>query len=421
MKPIDTFIERQPILAARYLIIAALAVGTACGGANSPAGTEGSSSSLQVSGSNRQDSLAALLQADITAIHRAGVIGVHGQLRDDNVISNARAGEALLGSGIPVPFDSRFRMGSDTKTFVAVVMLQLVDEGKVSLDDTVDRWLPGVVSGNGNDGKRITIRQLLQHTSGVWSYTYDLFITFTVEDFRRMQFQHVSPEQLVAIAMSHPPSFAPGTSWGYSNTNYVLAGMIIKKVTGRDWSEEVRARILVPLRMFSTFDPGDWPDLPAPHADGYHLFTDGTLLDTTVLNHSWADAAGALITTTDDLARFWQALQSGKLLGPARMADMHATVPAPDLAQEIPGARYGLGILSATTSCGGIYWAHYGDTIGFSTRNAVSEDGRRVVVVSDNRTSDLEAEALQVFAADLKLLDDIMCAGPVDAAVAATL
>jgi len=356
--------------------------------------------------------LAARLQADVDTNHRDGVVGVLAQVRTDNVVVNARAGEARLGAGVPVAFDSRFRMGSNTKTFVAVVVLQLVGEGKLGLDDTVERWLPGVVAGNGNDGAQITIRQLLQHTSGIWNYTADLLGTYTADDYRRTRFDHVSPDELVAIAMSHPPNFAPGTSWSYSNTNYVLAGMVIQKVTGRDWTAEVRDRIIQPLQLSATFDPGDWPGLPAPHAEGYHQFADsGPLVDVTLLNHTWAGAAGSLVTTVDDLTRFWRALQSGRLLAPAQMADLHTTVPAPELAEVIPGLRYGLGILSVPTSCGGLYWAHFGDTFGFSTRNAVSEDGARAVVLSDTTTSDVSDSALQVITDDLKLLDDVMCAG----------
>jgi D-alanyl-D-alanine carboxypeptidase len=131
-------------------------------------------------------------------------------------------------------------------------------------------------------------------------------------------------------------------------------------------------------------------------------------VDVTLLNHTWADAAGALVTTAGDLARFWHALQAGELLGTAEMEAMHTTVPAPELAKFIPDARYGLGLLSATTSCGGIYWAHFGDTEGYSTRNAVSEHGERVVIASNNTTFDTDA-ALVVIKDDVQLLDDVMC------------
>lgn len=359
------------------------------------------------------DTLATMLQADVDAVHRAGVVGVMARVyAGSQPRARARAGESQLNSGILVAYDGYFRMGSNTKTFVAVVMLQLVGEGKASLDDTVERWLPGVVAGHGNDGRSVTIRQLLQHTSGIFNYTSELLNPFTVDDYYEKRFEHTTPESLVAVAMAHAPDFAPGSDWSYSNTNYILLGMVIERITGSSWSDEVERRIVWPLRLDSTFDPHDWPDLPPVHATGYHAFSENTpLVDVTLFNHSWAGAAGALITTADDLARFWHALQAGELLGPAEMKAMHTTVPAPALAMLLPGARYGLGILRAETSCGRTYWAHYGDTEGYSTRNAVSEDGERVVIASNNTTFDTAA-AEQVIKSDLQLLDDAICETP---------
>jgi D-alanyl-D-alanine carboxypeptidase len=365
-----------------------------------------------VAGHARGNPLQARLQDGLDALFGHGMVGTVGEVSDGRDRIVARSGVARVGRPEPVAFDSRFRMGSNTKTFVAVVMLQLVEDGKIRLDDSVDHWLPGVVSGNGNDGRRVTVRNLLQHTSGIFDYTEALLASFSLADYRRMRFQHVDPEQLVAMAMAHAPRFAPDAGWSYSNTNYLLAGMIIKKVTGHAWSSEVRTRILAPLGMSQTLDPGDWPDLPAPHADGYQTFTDdGPLVDVTLFNHTLADAAGALVTTTRDLTRFWRALQSGKLLGRAAMAEMHSTVDATELQAAIPGLRYGLGILWVPTSCGGGYWGHLGDTFGFSTRNGVSEDGTRAVVVSQNTTPWSGAATLQFLDDDLQLVDQVMCVG----------
>jgi D-alanyl-D-alanine carboxypeptidase len=183
--------------------------------------------------------------------------------------------------------------------------------------------------------------------------------------------------------MSHPPLFAPGTAFDYSNTNYILAGMVIKKVTGRSWDQEVRSRILTPLGLRRTANPGDRPYLPSPHSRGYKQFAPGEpLVDTTVLNSTWGDASGGLETTAPDLTRFWQALQGGELLRPAQMAQMHRTVLATTFQDIAPGGRYGLGIMWLPLSCGGGYWAHYGDVPGYITGNGVSDDGRRSVVVS---------------------------------------
>src|SRR5204863_2019463 len=145
---------------------------------------------------------------------------------------------------------------------------QLVGEKKLTLEDTVDRWLPGVVSGNGNDGRKITVRQLLQHTSGLTDYLTGMPWLFSQEGFEQHRFDSVDPEQAAALAMTFPPQFAPGAKWDYSNTNYLLAGMIIKAVTGHDWRIEVRNRIIVPLHLRHTYLPGNNPDIPGPHAVG---------------------------------------------------------------------------------------------------------------------------------------------------------
>jgi len=380
--------------------------------------TESSSDGLVAAASARTASptgaLRTALQGGLDKLHADGVVGDVGRVIDGCASIAASSGVARLGGKQPVALNSQFRMGSNTKTFVAVVMLQLVDEGRVRLDDPIDRWLPGVVAGNGNDGTKITIRNLLQHTSGLYNYTGDLFAVFGIEDYYATRFHHYEPEQLVAIAVSHPPNFAPGTAWSYSNTNYIVAGMIIKKVTRHDWSSEVRARILAPLHLDHTFDPGDAPDLPAPHAEGYSALEAGKpLVDVTLSNLTAAGAAGSLITTTEDLTRFWRALQAGELLSPARMADMHTTVPATELEGVIPGARDGLGIFWTPTRCGG-YWTHLGDTFGFSTRSGVSEDGSRAVVVSQSTTIDNGedfAVAKQLLDDDLATIENVMCAG----------
>jgi D-alanyl-D-alanine carboxypeptidase len=360
----------------------------------------------------RQDSAVnARFQDNLDALHAAGIVGVLGQLDVGHRRFVARSGTARIDAARPVPKDARFRIGSNTKTFVAVVILQLVGEGRIGLDDTVERWLPGVVAGHGNDATRITIRHLLQHTSGIHNYTQDLLSDFTAEDYLEARFRHVAPEELVAIAMQHPPDFAPGTAWSYSNTNYILAGMIIKQVTGRDWRTEVHRRILAPLRLEDTSEPADRPGLPGPHASGYEQFVpDGALTDVTLMNHTWADAAGSMISTTSDLSRFWRALQRGQLLRPAQLAEMRRTVPATELEEVWPGVRYGLGIIEAPTSCGERLWSHFGDTLGYSTRNAVSDDGDRVATVS--LSTQLAGEAgFNVLVQNLQLLDDAMCAG----------
>ncbi|MFC0599246.1 serine hydrolase domain-containing protein [Streptomyces palmae] len=349
----------------------------------------------------------------------AGYVSVSVELRQGRRTWYAQAGEAELGTGRPVPRHTSFRAASVTKTFVATVLLQLAAEGRVSLDDTVDHWLPGLVSGNGNDGRRITLRNLLQHTSGLHNYRYAEDVGNTAADFERTRFDHVGPEQLIAGALRHQPDFPPADpadeepDWHYSNSGYVLAGMIIERATGRSWSQEVRDRIVRPLRLTDTYDPGDDASLRAPHAHSYYRFPGSTgWTDTTVLNISRADAAGALVSSARDLDTFFTALLGGRLLPAAQLAEMRRTVSLPEEYDQIaPGLRYGLGLMRQPLSCGGFRWGHTGDSDGGTIRTGLTSDGRRSVVVSASGGSEDEAETLRAERAVQRLVDQALC-GP---------
>jgi len=366
----------------------------------------GSSAFAAQPGAGRPASGVDRLQVAVDDLHKLGITGVQGFTRVGNHTTTARSGVANIETSSPVPVNGHFRMGSDTKTFVAVTLLQLVGEKRLSLEDPVDRWLPGVVSGNGNDGSKITVRQLLQHTSGIPDYADYVALTQSPKGFRAHRFDHYDAQDLVALAMKHPSLFAPGTRWSYSNTNYVLAGMIINKVTGHSWAQEVRARILLPLKLRQTYFPGDNPTIRGPHTEGYNQFApEGSLVDTTDFNPTIADAAGALVSTPTDVARFWQALQSGRLLAPAQLAQMHQTIPAPEIADALPGARYGLGIYRVDDSCGG-YWTHPGNVPGMTTLNGVSPDGKRSVVLVLNTAL---ANPLTVYRRANQFIDETLC------------
>jgi D-alanyl-D-alanine carboxypeptidase len=349
-------------------------------------------------------------------LKEGGFVGVTVRVRDGNRTIHARAGEAELDTGRPVPYGANLRVGSVTKAFVATVVLQLVAEGRLSLDDTVERWLPGVVSGNGNDGGRITVRNLLQHTSGVYNYTRDrdLFpAVYSAQGYHRHRFRHYTAEELVAASVRHPPDLPPGTAHRYSNTNYVLAGMVIERVTGRTWRAEVRDRIIRPLRLTGTSLPGDDPALPVPHARGHHRFAEdggGAWTDTTLFNGTGADASGDLVTTPRDVNRFLTALLTGRLLRPAELDEMRRTEPMP---QE-PGRSVGLGLETTPLSCGGFYWHHGGDALGYSSENGVTTDGRRAVTVTVNSVDEVDGQAQEaVWARMRSLIDRALCApGP---------
>jgi D-alanyl-D-alanine carboxypeptidase len=346
------------------------------------------------------------LQRDLDAITATGVPGVLAEVRTGARELRGTSGVADLDSRTPVNSNGFFRIGSNTKTFLSVVVLQLAEDHRLSLDDTVGRWLPGVVHGNGNDGGKITVRELLQHTSGLHNYTDDLQAQITSpEAYRKLEFHQFSRQDLLDIALAHRPDSAPGTAWNYSNTNYILLGMIIEKVTRDSWEDQVTRRIIVQLGLHHTYAPGTSTRLPRPHATGYLIFDKDTRIDTTAENMSWADSAGALISTAADLTRFWSAIGRGALLGPAQTREMRQTVPATggDSAS-VPGSRYGLGIFFIPLSCGGGYWSHEGDVPGYNTIGAVSSDGSTTVALSVNSNVDDP-----VLAAEYHLVDHVMC------------
>lgn len=351
------------------------------------------------------------VQQGADALRDAGVTGVSVRLETPRGTVTARSGVGDLVSGRPVPEDGHLRLGSVTKTFVATVVLQLVDEGRLSLDRTVERLLPGVVTGAGNDGRAITLRDLLQHTSGLYDYTADVFPEHSAATYYAHRWHAYRPARLVALAMRHEPAFPPGTDWEYSNTNYVLAGMIIEKVTGRSWEQEVRDRVLRPLGLRHTDIPGLRPFLPQPHAANHQQFSpDGPMVDTTIPYRPFdLGADGAMTGTARDLNRFFTALVRGRLLEPATLAAMRTTTPVPRDSGHPAGTRSGLGLFFTPLSCGGGYLGHGGSGFGYLVRAATTTDGRRSVTVSthsrpgDPDTADRQEDILR------DLVDRALC------------
>jgi D-alanyl-D-alanine carboxypeptidase len=327
---------------------------------------------------NGSDPAATRLQRDTDAIHAIGVTGVQARVTASNGRHLvATSGVADRATGRPVPPDGRFRIASTRKAFEAAVVLQLVGEHRLSLDDTVERWLPGVVRGNGYDGRRITVRQLLQNSSGIHD---DLPGYLTPEEYLQQRYDVYTREQLVARAMNHRLDFPPGHGWAYSNTGFIVAGMIIERVTGQPLQQEITDRIVRPLGLRHTTMPGTSPTLPRPHAQAYELFATGELVDVTE-QVSWDP--DSIVSSTQDLDRFFRALLGGGLLPPARLADMKRTVPiSADIEQIWPGGRYGLGLVRRPLPCGGVYWGHDGGDGGYITVTGVTDDGRRSAMVS---------------------------------------
>ncbi|WP_443051442.1 beta-lactamase family protein [Streptomyces sp. NBC_00234] len=317
------------------------------------------------------------LQRQVDAVHGTGAVGVSAEATSPDTRDSARAGTAERDTRRQMPRNGRFRIGSATKSFTATVVLQLVGEGRMSLEDTVEQWLPGVLHGNGNDGRQITVRQLLQHTSGISDDGLDIPALKSADGYQAERFRTYTPEELVGLAMQHPPIPSPSADWSYSNTNYILAAMITQKVTGRSWAQEVNDRIIRPLGLRDTSTPGTFPFITGPHAQGYAFGTGtGDGIDVTALNSSMAVGSGSVISTAHDLNRFYAALLGGRLLAPAQLDEMTTTVPAPEL-----GVRYGLGLAEIPLSCGGSYFGHRGELLGYLTWGGATRDGTRTAVV----------------------------------------
>ncbi|MER5401402.1 serine hydrolase domain-containing protein [Streptomyces sp. NPDC002599] len=283
----------------------------------------------------------------------------HGGAPAAALLADDRSGSRFTSAGNGISRSDHFRAGSITKSFIATVVLQLAAEHRLSLSDSVDDHLPGLVRGAGNDGRRITLRALLRHTSGLHDFTTATQGTVPV-----------TPPQALRIALARPP--ATRGRFAYSNTNYVLLGMIVEQVTGHSYATEAERRIITPLRLTGTSFPGARTSLPAPHGRAYAA--DGS--DVTELDPRVAGAAGELVSTLADLNRFYAALLDGTLLPSHRLREMLDTRAA--------HGSYGMGLFPVKLPCGTTVWGHNGRISGSYVRSAATVDGRRVLTFRVN-------------------------------------
>ena len=283
------------------------------------------------------------------------------------------AGVEQRGSEHDADPTSSVRIGSNTKMFTSVAILQLVAKDRIDLDASVDTYLPDVLRRSGLDGSRVTVRQLLQHTSGLPDYVRRLPANpFSFRD------RYLAPRDLLDLAGGQRPTGAPGERWTYSNTNFLVAGMIAERVSGRPLPELVKSTIIKPLGLRHTRFPGPGDrTMGSPALHGYARTAKGRLGDITTADTSWAWAAGQMVSTPADLNRFMRALVGGRVLPRAQLQEMQRTVASTDPRS---GTRYGLGLMEYTLSCGKRAWGHGGDVPGYETRNAVTEDGTAVTV-----------------------------------------
>ncbi|MDR8414755.1 beta-lactamase family protein [Nonomuraea sp. 3-1Str] len=398
----------------RRVAVTALAAALLAGTAS--AGTAAAHSGVAVpkaaAGQDRPE-----LQNAMQAFVDAGFLGAQLRVHDQRGEWVGSAGVRKLGQTAKPPTNGRFWAGSVTKTFTATLVLQLVAAGKIGLDAPVAGYLPKL----GLD-QRITVRMLLQHTSGLFNYaggeayddgTYVPGLPATGDEWLDNRFHSYTPEELVRFALSKPARFEPGTDQSYANTNYTLALLLIEKVTGRSYAEELQRRILRPLQLRDTVVPGNRTELPGPHAHGYYRYQDAgqqKVVDISRQNLSLLAGAGDLISTTQDLHTFISALMGGRLL------------PAPLLAEmRKPYGKYnygfGLFVQDLGPNCGTVYQHNGSPPHGYGALMYSSPDGSKTLTASVTWVD----EATRGPAKDFQKLVDglvkkVFCGGPAGAA-----
>ncbi|WP_399880691.1 serine hydrolase domain-containing protein [Streptomyces sp. BBFR51] len=309
------------------------------------------------------------------------------------------SGVADLASGRPVRTGDKVRIGSVTKVFVATALLQLVAEGRLSLETPVRRVLPGLLPDRYS---AVTVAHLLNHTSGLPDHV-GIPEPKTAEEVFQHRFDHWTPREWVATATHGPLKFAPGTRQEYRGINYVLAALIIDAVTGRPYGEEVEVRILRPLGLARTDVPGDDPRIHGRHVHGYLELADGRLRDITVYDQSSARGEGDMISTTDDVERMLTALFSGELLPPELLRLMF-TLP-PDDVRMLDGspARYSSGLQQAIVN-GVTLWGKTGETYGYKNAAFSTRDQQRRFVLAYHPTTARDGAESQMIARIADLL-----------------
>nr|WP_181698243.1 serine hydrolase domain-containing protein [Nocardia sp. GTS18] len=374
-----------------FVATVSLFIATACGTSSDSGGdTTGTSAGAQA-----EPAYAATLRPMIT------------QLMKDNVIPGAVVvvrspkegdwtetfGTRVIGADDPLSADDYFRIGSNTKTMTSTVILQLVQEGKLALEDPIDKYRPGVPNGD-----QITIAQLSEMRSGLYSYTFDPEFNATLDSDPDKVW---TPEEMLAIAFSHPVNFAPGEKFEYSNTNTILLGLVIEKVTQMSAAENFQKRIFEPLGLKHTSMPAATDtSIPDPHPQGYAFGTNVSTIDTFALppeqqaaalagtlqpgnatdaSPSWTWTAGAAIATVGDMATYVRALVEGDMLDEQlQRTRMDSIQPIDPAAPDVAG--YGLGIVRF----GMHLFGHDGQIPGYMTFMGHDPASDLTIVVATN-------------------------------------
>ncbi|WP_217552018.1 serine hydrolase [Streptomyces sp. GbtcB6] len=330
------------------------------------------------------------LAAVLRSVVAKGAPGAMARIDDGTQVYRSAQGVADRTSRRALTTTDRFRVGSVTKTFSAVVLLQLVDEHKLALDAPVNRYLPGLLPDD-----RITVRHVLSHRSGLYDYTNDLFAS-SVSGFEAVRDKVFTYRQLVDLSLKKPRTNAPGAAYSYSNTNFVVAGMLIEELTGHSVRTEYENRIFKPLQLTDTFYVHPDTKIPGQHANGY-LTADragAQPVDATDQTVSWAQSAGAIISSARDLDTFYSALVRGKLTSAARLAEMERFTRVNST------TSYGLGLRRRDLSCGVSVYGHTGAVQGYYTYAFTSKDGKRSLTALANASN--SSDVLNALAATLE-------------------
>ncbi|WP_433591816.1 serine hydrolase domain-containing protein [Nocardia sp. CA-145437] len=372
-----------------------LTAAVGCESSKDSGGSKESTSGSPESNGSKEPAYAATLRPLITKLMKDNVIPGAVVMITSPKEGNWKAafGTGTLGEDDPIRVDDHFRIGSNTKTMTVTVLMQLAQEGKLSLDDPIDKHWPGVPNGD-----KITLAQLAEMRSGLYNYTFDRDLSVEVDKDPQKVW---TPEELLAIAFAHPVRFPPGEKFEYSNTNTILLGLVIEKVAKMPLADALRQRIFEPLGLKNTSFPAvSDSSIPDPHPQGYTFGTMVSTIDTyalppdqraaalagtlqpnnsTTSSPSWAWAAGAAISTVEDMTTFTKALVEGKLLD-AEFQKMRMDSIQP-INPDLPAlAGYGLGLVRF----GEHQFGHDGQLPGFMSYMASDPDSKLTIVVATN-------------------------------------
>jgi D-alanyl-D-alanine carboxypeptidase len=315
------------------------------------------------------DALRAAL-TETAAAHGPGLVGLvteHGE-----PLFEGATGVADLHAGRAPTADDQFRIGSITKTYVSVLLLQLLREGTFARAETVERWLPGLVPG----GDEVTVDLLLRMRSGLPDYAWPLL--GDPPDLGRIT-RYFRPEELVAVALAQPDRLPPGGSFRYCNTDYVLLGLIVEEATGTRVDALLHERVLAPLGLHDTTFPTAQTRLHGPHATGYERRAPGAPYEPIpAVSPSEGWTAGGMTATPRDLGRFFDALLDGRAVDPADLETMTAPTEPLD-----PGIWRGLGLVRYERPDGTVAFGHHGGVPGYTTLALRSTTGRTVVLAQN--------------------------------------